>query len=390
MKLHHAAALLKVMLSMRRLIFNSSDFIYVYKLLLLQELFIYNSVFSFDITFSHSYLRLMPKEIVLSGIRPTGFLHLGNYFGAVKNWVRMQHDYDCYFCVVDWHSLTTHPDTKELRTHVHRLLGELLAAGLDAEQSVIYIQSDIPEIAELYLYLNMLAYKGELEKTPTFKDKVRQNPQNVNAGLLTYPVLQAADILIHRAVKIPVGKDQEQHVEMTRNLAERFNRRYDAIFPMPAAFNYGESLTKILSLDGNGKMSKSENEMATIYLKDDDDLIRKKIMRAKTDNGPTEKGMPKPDYIQNLFALMQLVSKYDAVAKFDSDYENCSIRYGDMKTQLAEDMIEFIKPIREKAAAIENDKAYLTKVIKTGEQKARASASETLKLIRKAMGLNYV
>jgi tryptophanyl-tRNA synthetase len=332
----------------------------------------------------------MPKEIVLSGIRPTGFLHLGNYFGAVKNWVRMQHDYDCYFCVVDWHSLTTHPDTKELRAHVHRLLGELLAAGLDPEQSVIYIQSDIPEIAELYLYLNMLAYKGELEKTPTFKDKVRQNPQNVNAGLLTYPVLQAADILIHRAIKIPVGKDQEQHVEMTRNLAERFNYRYDAILPLPYAFNYGESLTKILSLDGNGKMSKSENEMATIYLKDDDDLIRKKIMRAKTDSGPTEKGMPKPDYIQNLFALMHLVSKYDAVAEFESDYENCNIRYGDMKKQLAEDMVEFIKPIREKAAAIENDKAYLTRVIKMGEEKARASAAETLKLIRKAMGLNYV
>ncbi len=199
----------------------------------------------------------MPKEVVLSGIRPTGFLHLGNYFGAVKNWVRMQHDYNCYFCVVDWHSLTTHPDTKELRNNVHRLFGELLASGLDPEQSVIYVQSDVPEIAELYLYLNMLAYQGELEKTSTFKDKVRQHPQNVNAGLLTYPVLQAADILIHRAVKVPVGKDQEQHVEMTRNLAERFNRRYEAVFSMPFAFNYGESLTKILGLDGKGKMSKS-------------------------------------------------------------------------------------------------------------------------------------
>jgi len=332
----------------------------------------------------------MPKEIVLSGIRPTGFLHLGNYFGAVKNWVRMQDDYHCYFCVVDWHSLTTHPDTEELQQNVHRLLGELLASGLDPEKSVIYVQSDIPEIAELYLYLNMLAYKGELEKTPTFKDKVRQNPQNVNAGLVTYPVLMAADVLIHRAVKVPVGKDQEQHVEMTRNLAERFNRRYDAIFPMPAAFNYGESLTKILSLDGGGKMSKSENPMATIYLNDDDDLIHKKIMKAKTDSGPTEPGMPKPDYIQNLFALMQLVSNYDVVAQFETAYESCSIRYGDMKKQLAEDMVAFIKPIREKATAIQNDKDYLTKVIKMGEEKARASASATLKLVREAMGFSYV
>ena len=136
----------------------------------------------------------MPKEIVLSGIRPTGFLHFGNYFGAVKNWVRMQDEYNCYFCVVDWHSLTTHPDTKELRENVHRLLSELLASGLDPEKSVIYVQSSIPEIAELYLLLNMLAYKGELEKKTTFKDKVRLQPDNVNSGLLTYPVLMSADI----------------------------------------------------------------------------------------------------------------------------------------------------------------------------------------------------
>ena len=332
----------------------------------------------------------MPKEIVLSGIRPTGFLHFGNYFGAVKNWVRMQDEYDCYFCVVDWHSLTTHPDTKELRENVHRLLSELLASGLDPEKSVIYVQSSIPEIAELYLYLNMLAYKGELEKTPTFKDKVRQHPNNVNAGLLTYPVLMAADILVHRAVKVPVGKDQEQHVEIARDFAERFNRRYHEVFPMPYGFNYGEALTKILSLDGAGKMSKSANEMATIYLNDDDDLIRKKIMKAKTDSGPTEKGMPKPDYIENLFTLMQLVSKVEDVARFETDYENCSIRYGDMKKQLAEDMVTFLKPIREKATAIKNDKTYLTKIIKIGEEKARASAAKTLNLVREAMGLNYV
>lgn len=332
----------------------------------------------------------MPKEIVLSGIRPTGFLHLGNYFGAVKNWVRMQEDYDCYFCIVDWHSLTTHPDTKDLRENVHRLLGELLASGLDPEKSVIYVQSDVPEIAELYLYLNMLAYKGELEKTTTFKEKVRQQPDNSNAGLLTYPVLQAADILVHRAVKVPVGKDQEQHLEMARNFAERFNHRYDAVFPLPYAFNYGSGLTKILSLDGNSKMSKSENQMATIYLADDDALIHKKIMKAKTDSGPVEKGTPKPAYIENLFTLMQLVSRYDVVAKFESDYESCNIRYGDLKKQLAEDMIMFIKPMREKAAAIQNDKAYLSQIITAGAEKARSHASATIKTVREAIGLNYL
>lgn len=332
----------------------------------------------------------MVKETVLSGIRPTGFLHLGNYFGAVQNWVRMQHEYNCYFCVVDWHSLTTHPDTKSLRQNVHRLLGELLASGLDPDQAVIYVQSDVPEIAELYLYLNMLAYKGELEKTATFKDKVRQHPQNVNAGLLTYPVLMASDILIHRATRVPVGKDQEQHLEMARNFAERFNHRYSEVFPIPSAFNYGASLTKILGLDGDGKMSKSANQMATIYLADDDDLIRKKIMKAKTDSGPTEPGTPKPDYIENLFLLMQLVSGAEVVSKYQQDYENCTIRYGDMKKQLAEDMAAFIRPIREKAKAIENDKEYLTYVIKKGGEKARANAMKTIKLIRDAMNLNYV
>ena len=193
------------------------------------------------------YLRRLmqtAKEIVVSGIRPTGYLHLGNYFGAVRNYVRMQEEYECYFFVADWHSLTTHPDTKELRNSVLRVLAENIAAGLDPQKAVLYVQSAIPEIAELYLFLNMLAYKGELEKTVTFKDKVRQQPDNVNAGLLTYPVLQAADILIHRAKYVPVGKDQEQHLEMARNFAQRFNHRYTELFPEPQAFNYGSKLVK--------------------------------------------------------------------------------------------------------------------------------------------------
>ncbi|MBS1744646.1 MAG: tryptophan--tRNA ligase [Bacteroidetes bacterium] len=332
----------------------------------------------------------MAKEIVVSGIRPTGYLHLGNYFGAVRNYIRMQDEYDCYFFVADWHSLTTHPDTKSLQESVHRVIAENIACGLDTNKACFYVQSDIPEIAELYLYLNMMAYKGELERTPTFKDKVRQHPENVNAGLLTYPVLQAADILIHRALKVPVGKDQEQHLEMARNFAIRFNNWYGEVLPLPYAFNYGDSLTKILSLDGNGKMSKSANQMATIYLNDDDDMIRKKIMKAKTDNGPTEKGTPKPDYIQNLFSLLEITSRFDVITKFEDDYDDCTIRYGDLKKQLAEDMIAFIKPIREKANAIQNDKDYLSKVIKTGADKARASAAETLKLVRKAMSFNII
>jgi tryptophanyl-tRNA synthetase len=332
----------------------------------------------------------MKKEVVLSGIRPTGFLHLGNYFGAVNNWVQMQHEFDCYFCVVDWHSLTTHPDTKELKHNVLRLLSELIASGLDPEKCVLFIQSDVPEIAELYLYLNMMAYKGELEKTTTFKDKVRANPENVNAGLLTYPVLQSADILIHRALKVPVGKDQEQHLEMCRNFAERFNHRYGEVFPIPQAFNYGNDLIKIMSLDGNGKMSKSENHMNTLYLADDNDLIRKKIMKAKTDSGPTTPNAEKPDYIENLFGLMHLVSEKSVIEKFEADFNNCVIRYGDMKKQLAEDMVQFMSPIRDKAFAIQNDHTYLSGIIKAGAEKARASAAATLLEVRKAVGVNYI
>lgn len=331
----------------------------------------------------------MNKEVVLSGIRPTGFLHLGNYFGAMRNYVRMQDEYNCYFFVADWHSLTTHPDTKELKASVNRVLAENIACGLDPEKVALYIQSDVPEIAELYLYLNMLAYKGELEKVPTFKDKVRLSPDNVNAGLLTYPVLMASDILIHRATKVPVGKDQEQHLEMARNFAERFNHRYGDVFPLPYAFNFQSSLAKILSLDGNGKMSKSENAMGTIYLNDSEEDIIKKIKKAKTDAGPTDPNAAKPHYIENLFTLMNLVSAKEVLTKFENDFNNCVIRYGDMKKQLAEDLAMFIAPIREKAQAIQNDQSYLDEITRAGAEKARASASETLKLVRKAMHMNH-
>jgi tryptophanyl-tRNA synthetase len=329
------------------------------------------------------------KNIVMSGIRPTGFLHLGNYFGAVKNYVRMQEEFECYFMVADLHSLTTHPDTKELKLNVQRVLSENIACGLDPEKVALYCQSHIYETSELYLYLNMLAYKGELEKTVTFKDKVRQHPDNVNAGLLTYPVLQTADIILHRATYVPVGKDQEQHLEMARNFANRFNHRYGKVFPEPQAFNYGSELVKVPSLDGGGKMSKSENQMATLYLSDDDELIRKKVMKAKTDAGPTEPNSSKPDYIENIFLLMKLVSSEEVVKKFEGDYNNCSIRYGDMKKQLAEDMVRFIAPVREKAEAIRNDQKYLKEVMEKGAEKARKSARATMALVREVMGLNY-
>jgi tryptophanyl-tRNA synthetase len=329
------------------------------------------------------------KEIVMSGIRPTGFLHLGNYFGAIRNYVKMQEEFECYFMVADLHSLTTHPDTKELKSNVERVLAENIACGLDPEKAALYCQSHVYETSELYLYMNMLARIGELEKTVTFKDKVRQHPENINAGLLTYPVLQTADIIIHRAKYVPVGKDQEQHLEMARTFVNRFTHHYGAVFPEPFAYNNNEELVKVPSLDGTGKMSKSENGMSTLFLADEDDAIRKKVMKAKTDSGPTEPNFPKPDYIENIFGLMQLVCAPEVITKFEADYNNCNIRYGDLKKQLAEDMVQFISPIREKINHILPDKKYLREVMELGAAKANKSANATMKLVREAIGLKY-
>ncbi|MCJ8210896.1 tryptophan--tRNA ligase [Mucilaginibacter sp. RS28] len=326
-------------------------------------------------------------ETVVSGIRSTGKLHLGNYYGAIQNFVKMQHEYNCYFFIADLHSLTTHPTPDDLHGNVKHVLVEYLAAGIDPDRATIYIQSDVPEIAELYLYLNMNAYLGELERSTSFKDKVRAQPDNVNAGLLTYPVLMAADILIHKATKVPVGKDQEQHLEMARTFGNRFNRLYNHdYFPEPYAFTFSENLVKIPGLDGKGKMGKSEGEANAVYLSDTPEVIRKKVMRAVTDSGPTTENQEKPQEIQNLFDLMKVVSTEDTYQHFDGLYNNCQIRYGDLKKQLAEDMIIATAPIREKINDIAADSAYLRQVARHGAIKARESAQKTIKEIRELIG----
>jgi len=326
-------------------------------------------------------------ETVVSGIRSTGKLHLGNYYGAIQNFVKMQHEYKCFFFIADLHSLTTHPTPADLHGNVKQVLVEYLAAGIDPEKVTIYVQSDVPEIAELYLYMNMNAYMGELERSTSFKDKVRANPDNVNAGLLTYPVLMAADILIHKATKVPVGKDQEQHLEMARTFGNRFNRLYNNdYFPEPYAFNYSDNLVKIPGLDGKGKMGKSEGEGNAVYLSDSPEVIRKKVMRAVTDSGPTAENQPKPVEIQNLFDLIKVVSTPDTYVHFDELYNKCQIRYGDLKKQLAEDMIIATAPIRERIDAIANDAVYLRQVAKHGAIKARESAQKTIKDVREIIG----
>ncbi|PIQ33718.1 MAG: tryptophan--tRNA ligase [Bacteroidetes bacterium CG18_big_fil_WC_8_21_14_2_50_41_14] len=327
------------------------------------------------------------KEIVLSGIRPTGNLHLGNYFGAVKNFVKMQETHTCFFFIADYHSLTTHPTPANLQQNVRQVLVEYLAAGLDPEKATLYLQSDLPETAELYLFLNMNAYMGELERVTTFKEKARKQPDNINAGLLTYPTLMAADIIIHKANKVPVGKDQEQNLEMARTFARRFNHMYKVeFFPQPSAFNFGEELVKIPGLDGSGKMGKSEGEGNAIFLMDDPKVLRKKVMRAVSDSGPTEMNQIKPEPIENLFSLLKVVSQPDVVDYFNDQYNNCNIRYGDLKKQLAEDMIAFTAPIRERIAELNADQDYITRVMNLGAEKARESGRHTVEEVRQIIG----
>ncbi len=345
------------------------------------------------------------KKVVLSGIRATGNLHLGNYFGALSKFVKMQDDYDCRYFVADLHALTTHPDPKMLHENVKDILAEYLAAGLDPEKNDIYVQSDIPEIPEMYLLMNMHVGIGELMRTASFKDKARkalglnsdgdeiekeiignQTNQRVNAGLLTYPTLMAVDILIHKADFVPVGKDQEQHLELTRRFARRFNSFYGVdYFGEPVNFNFTGEALKVPGLDGSGKMGKSEGNC--IYLIDDEKTLRKKVMRAVTDEGPKEPNTPVSQPVENLFTLMNLVSEPDVVAHYRQAYADCSIRYGDMKKQLAEDILKVTLPIRERILDIRSNDEYLSKVVRQGAERTRAIAADTLRDVREIMGI---
>ncbi|WP_251622741.1 tryptophan--tRNA ligase [Odoribacter lunatus] len=324
-------------------------------------------------------------ETVVSGIRPTGNLHLGNYFGAVKNFLRLQDEYKCFFFIADWHSLTTHPKPGDVTANVRKILAEYLACGINPDKAAVYVQSDVKEILELYLFLNMNAYLGELQRVTSFKEKARKQPENVNAGLLTYPTLMAADIIIHKANKVPVGKDQEQNMEMARKFARRFNMIYGVdLFPEPESYHFTAEAVKVPGLDGSGKMGKSEGN--AIYLIDDAATIRKKVMKAVTDSGPVEPNSVKPEAIENLFTMLKIVSSQDTYDYFNEKYNNCEIRYGDLKKQLAEDIIQFTSPIRERILEISADTDYMDKVVAVGAEKARESAAATMKEVRKIIG----
>lgn len=347
------------------------------------------------------------KEIVLSGIRATGNLHLGNYYGALSKFLRMQDDekYDNLFFIADLHALTTNPDPDQLHANVKNIVTEYLAAGLDPEKSTIFVQSDVPEVSEMYLLLNMHVGIGELMRTASFKDKARkalgiksdsedieheiignETNKRVNAGLLTYPTLMAVDILIQKAHKVPVGKDQEQHLELTRRFARRFNSFYGVdYFPEPVNFDFGGKPVKVPGLDGSGKMGKSEGNC--IYLIDEEKVLRKKVMRAVTDEGPKEMNSPVSQPVQNLFSLMELTSSPEVLQQFKDAYADCSIRYGDLKKQLAEDILKVTLPIRERILELQNDDAYIARVLRQGAERARERASVTLREVRDIMGI---
>ncbi len=319
----------------------------------------------------------------------------------------MQNDYDCLFFIADLHALTTNPEPDALHENVKNILAEYLAAGIDPEKATIFVQSDVPEISEMYLLLNMHVGIGELMRTASFKDKARKqlgiktdndsediekqiigNDSNkrVNAGLLTYPTLMAVDILIQKAHKVPVGKDQEQHLELTRRFARRFNSFYGVdLFPEPQNFNFGDHAVKVPGLDGSGKMGKSEGNC--IYLIDEEKVLRKKVMRAVTDEGPKEPNQPISEPVQNLLTLMELTSTPEIVQSYRDAYADCSIRYGDMKKQLAEDILKVTTPIRERYYDIRNDDAYISRVVRQGAERARERAAKTLAEVREVMGI---
>lgn len=324
-------------------------------------------------------------EKVVSGIRPTGNLHLGNYFGAVKSFVKMQDEYDSMFFIADWHSLTTHPKPEDIQQSARTIMAEYLACGIDPKKAPIYIQSDVKETLELYLFLNMNMYLGELERVTTFKEKARKQPDNVNAGLLTYPTLMAADILQHRAVKVPVGKDQEQNMEMARKCARRFNHIYGVeFFPEPQNFYFNAEAVKVPGLDGSGKMGKSEGNC--IYLRDDDKTITKKVMRAVTDLGPQTPNSKKPEVIENLFTFMKICSSPETYAYFDEKWNDCTLRYGDMKKQIAQDVVAIVRPIRERIEEYSANKELLDRIAREGAEVARESAQATLREVRHIIG----
>jgi len=321
--------------------------------------------------------------VVVSGIRATGGLHLGNYFGAIRYFFPLQESHRCYFFVADYHTLTTAPDPEVLRSNRLPIVKTFLATGIDPQKAVIFYQSSLPEVAELTLLLGMSVPVGELERCVTFKEKVRQNPDNVNHGLLTYPILMAADILIQKANLVPVGQDQLQHLEMARDFASRFNRKYCEIFPSPQSMQ-GEAL-RLLGLDGE-KMSKSEHN--TIELLDGPETVSAKILKGVTDTNRKKRndpGDPQNNCV-SIFPLHELFSSTEQAFEIISGCKAGTLACVECKKMVAEKVNGFLAPFQEKYRQFSND--YVKDVLLAGAKQAKDNAQVTLSEVRQAMGLD--
>lgn len=327
------------------------------------------------------------KQVVFSGVQPTGVMTLGNYLGALKNWVKLQDDYDCYYCIVDMHALTVRQDPVEFRKHILDAFALMLACGIDPERSTTFIQSHVPSHAELAWVLNCFTPYGDLTRMTQFKDKSLKHPDNVNAGLFTYPTLMAADILLYQADLVPVGVDQKQHLELTRNIAQRFNQIYGDVFVIPDGYIPSASEgAKIMSLqDPTKKMSKSdENPNAFITILDDKDTIVRKFKRAITDSEMEVRYAEGKDGINNLLTIYSAVTGKSIA---DAEKEFAGKGYGDFKLAVGEAVADHLQPIRERFAELRADKALLESYYHAGDEKALYVSQKTVNKVYKKIGL---
>ena len=317
---------------------------------------------------------------ILSGIQPSGKLHIGNFFGAMRQHLQLQAEHDCFYFIADYHALTSSPEPADVACHTLDVAMDYIALGLDTEKTVFWRQSDVPEVTELTWLLSCVTPMGLLQRCTSYKDKVAQG-LSPNHGLFAYPVLQAADILIYNSDLVPVGADQKQHIEVTRDIAIRFNNAYGEIFTVPKE-HIIESVAVVPGVDGR-KMSKSYGN--TIEIFEPEAAIKKKIMKIVTDSTPVEE--PKDPGTCNVFALLKLVASSEELAEWENRYRSGGMGYGEAKKRLAELMIDYFKPFRQKRAELENNIDYVREVLAGGAERAKAVAGRTLEKAREAVGL---
>lgn len=320
---------------------------------------------------------------LFSGIQPTGEIHIGNYLGAIKNWVELQDKYECIYCIVDMHAITIEYDVTRMHERIYRCAADLLACGIDPEKSLLFVQSKVPQHTELAWILNSVTPIGELERMTQFKDKAKQHRQNVNSGLFTYPILQTADIILYKAEAVPVGEDQVQHIELAREIVRKFNSRYGEVFPEPQALTH--EAKRIMGLDGKNKMSKSMNNY--ISLMDSPEIVWQKVRNAVTDPARMRKNDPGNPDICNIFSLDKFFSSKEQIEMVDRECRKGTIGCVEHKKMFAESLSKHLAPIQERAKALSSDPDRLHKILDCAAEKCRCLADATMTEVKTKMGL---